>query len=238
MSGTYTPANVPVSTHHYHLIPANSNDKQTIFPISREHLSTDQVVLYPVGIESEPDQLKDIADILRDMLGHETTVAERLETAQDAYTTAYEQIRNYLNKEGDVKLWVNVAGATGACSTAFSQAATALQIEEPECRPDITVYTVAEDGTPEPMGCAPSGKPTDIGKTILSSLLNEATPESITALARQMSDEKLTPAYRSKIQYNVKKLEKQGYVERRGNNQMRPLLTPTGKMWAQTHSQS
>lgn len=222
-------------THHYHLIPVDSPDEQVILPIAREHLETDKVTLYPLSNEGETSEMDELTKILDGMLGHDTVVAEPLETLQDAYATAYQQLHEFLERDGENTLWVNVAGAPSACSTAFSQAATTLQMEYPDHRPNINVYAVSEDGTPEPVGCAPSGPPTDVGETILKSLFNEQAPESITNLARRLCDGKLDASFRSKVQYNVKKLEKQGYVKRKGDHRMRPLLTPTGEMWAQVH---
>lgn len=237
MSDTQASAqNLSESTKHYHLIPLNSGDEQPILPISREYLSTDCAVFYPYTIGHTHSGLNKLAQIVGEMLGHNTSITRPLDSTQDAYTTAYQDLREYLNKDTNIQLWINVAGTSSECASAFSQAATTLQIESPDHRPDINVYTVAEDGTPEPIGCAPSGKPTSVGKTILYALLNGPTPESITALARQMCDGDMEAAFKSKIQYNVKKLEKQGYIERKGDTRMRPLLTPTGEMWAQTHN--
>lgn len=222
-------------THHYHLIPVDSPDEQIILPIAREHLETDEVLLYPLSKDGEASEMDDLTKILEGMLGHDTAVADPLETLQDSYAIAYQQLREFLDRDGEITVWVNVAGAPSACSTAFSQAATTLQMEHPDHRPNINVYTVSEDGTPEPVGCAPSGPPTDVGETILRSLFNGQAPESITDLARRLCDGELDASFRSKVQYNVKKLERQGYVKRKGDHRMRPLLTPTGEMWARAH---
>jgi hypothetical protein len=226
---------VSISTHHSHLIPVGTADKRPILPISREHLETDEVILYPLSIDNKPKGLNELVKILDGMLGLDTTVTEPLETVHTAYTTAYEDLQELLSKDRESKLWVNIAGASSTCSAAFSQAATALQMEVPDQRPNISVYTVSDDGKPEPIGCAPSAPPTDIGETILRALFNSKAPDSITELARRMCGGELDASFRSKIQYNVKKLEKQGYVRRKGDHRMRPLLTPTGEMWAQTH---
>jgi len=219
---------------HYHLIPVDAPEEEVILPIAREHLETDEITIYPLD-ERDGNGLDELTEILRGMLGHETAVKECLATVKDAYTTAYVELKKYLEREENCTIWVNVAGATDGCGVAFSQAATALQIEYPEHRPDINIYTVSEDGKPEPVGSAPSGQPTDVGKTILRFLYNEQSPSSITELARRLSDGELEAAFRSKVQYNVKKLEKQGYIKREGDHQMRPLLTPTGRMWVEVH---
>jgi hypothetical protein len=219
---------------HYHIIPVDTPEEEVILPIAREHLETDEIAIYPLN-ETDGDGLDELTEILRGMLGHETVVKECPATVKDAYTTAYIELKRYLEREENCTVWVNVAGATDGCGVAFSQAATALQIEYPEHRPDINIYTVSEDGKPEPVGSAPSGQPTDIGKTILRFLYDDRSPASITELARHLSNGELEAAFRSKVQYNVKKLEKQGYIKREGDHRMRPLLTPTGQMWVEVH---
>lgn len=225
-----------VEERHFHIIPVDVPDEHVILPISREHLATDEVAIYPLN--EAGDKLEELSGILTDMLGHETTIEDAIETVEDAYTTAYLKMKECLEQDECSTLWVNVAGATDGAGIAFSQAATTLQIEYPERRTAINIYTVADDGEPEPVGSAPSGPPTDVGEMILKSLFNEQSPSSITELARRLSDGELGPSFRSKVQYNVKKLEQQGYVERKGDHRMRPLLTPTGRMWAHSHNYS
>lgn len=225
---------IGVAEHHYHIIPVDTPKEQVILPIAREHLETDEIVIYPLS-EGSGDGIEELTKILEEMLGHKTSVKNCLNTVRDAYATAYLELKEYLERDGDNVIWVNVAGASDGGGIAFSQAATALQIENPDHRPNVNTYTVSEDGKPEPVGSAPSGPPTDVGKTILTSLFTNGAPASITELARRLSDGELGSAFRSKVQYNVKKLEKQGYVKREGDHRMRPLLTPTGRMWARVH---
>lgn len=225
---------IGVAERHYHIIPVDTPEEQIILPIAREHLETDEIVIYPLD-EGDEDGIDELTKLLEEMLGHETNVKNCLNTVKDAYATAYLELKELLKRDEGSVIWVNVTGATDGCGIAFSQAATTLQIEYPEHRPNINTYTVSEDGKPEPVGSAPSGPPTDVGKTILTSLFNEEAPTSISELARRLSDGELEAAFRSKIQYNVKKLEKQGYVKREGDHRMRPLLTPTGQMWARVH---
>jgi hypothetical protein len=220
---------------HYHIIPVDAPKEQVILPIAREHLKTDEIAIFPLEEDVDED-LDELTKILRGMLGHETTVEDCLATVKDAYSTAYVKLKDYLERDENCRVWVNVAGAADGCGVAFSQAATALQIEYPEHRPNINIYTVSNDGKPEPVGSAPSGQPTDVGKTILRYLYSGESPTSITELARCLSNKELEPAFRSKVQYNVKKLEKQGYLKREGDHQMRPLLTPTGRMWVDVHA--
>lgn len=63
--------------------------------------------------------------------------------------------------------------------------------------------------------------------------------ESISELAREMAerdDNEYNDSYRSKIQYNVTRLEEKGYVNRESaGNRTKTTLSTMGRMWVETH---
>jgi hypothetical protein len=75
---------------------------------------------------------------------------------------------------------------------------------------------------------------------ILRFLDTEGTQESISALANSLAEQTGEDvdigSYKSKVQYNVKNLEEQGFVERKPvKNKHQISLDTMGKLWVETH---
>ncbi|POG54168.1 MarR family transcriptional regulator [Haloferax marisrubri] len=75
---------------------------------------------------------------------------------------------------------------------------------------------------------------------ILEFLAKEGEMESTSELARELAedlDEDLEmDSFKSKVQYNVKQLEKKGFVKReQEKNRYKPGLSTMGELWVQTH---
>lgn len=79
----------------------------------------------------------------------------------------------------------------------------------------------------------------DFEKQILHFLDDYGEIESTSKLAKKLAEqqgEKSDDSFRSKIQYNVKQLEKQGYIKRtEQNNSYRTRLSTMGELWVSTH---
>jgi len=78
---------------------------------------------------------------------------------------------------------------------------------------------------------------------ILRFLESDGTQESISALAEHLAKEKAEnidlDSFKSKVQYNAKNLEEQGFVETKAvKNKHQISLDTMGKLWVQTHHQN
>lgn len=77
-------------------------------------------------------------------------------------------------------------------------------------------------------------------KSILQFLHKHGKVESTSKLAEKLAEdqgEESDDSFRSKIQYNVKQLEKQGYIKRvERNNSYETQLSTMGELWVTTHT--
>ncbi|WP_018258682.1 HFX_2341 family transcriptional regulator domain-containing protein [Halomicrobium katesii] len=86
----------------------------------------------------------------------------------------------------------------------------------------------------------PSADLHDFEKTVLHFLYEVGTVESTTELARELAaelDEKVDgDSFKSKVQYNVQKLQEKGFVDRtRVGNRTETALGTMGELWVETH---
>ncbi|MFC6723465.1 DUF6293 family protein [Halobium palmae] len=86
---------------------------------------------------------------------------------------------------------------------------------------------------------SPSGDLSNFEKEILYFLRREGTLPSTSKLAEELArdrNEEYGESYRSRVQYNVKQLDKKGYVNRRKEgNSHETSLSVIGTMWVETH---
>jgi hypothetical protein len=88
----------------------------------------------------------------------------------------------------------------------------------------------------------PSSPGSDVGdfeKTILNFLFGKDPIASTSALAEQLVEkegEEYDESFRSRVQYNVSKLDEKGYVDReKVGNSLETQLSTMGRMWVETH---
>lgn len=78
-------------------------------------------------------------------------------------------------------------------------------------------------------------------KEILRFLYAEGKTESTSELARKLADEvneESTDSFKSKVQYNVKQLEKKGFIQRTEvKNKYETELATMGDLWVETHQE-
>lgn len=91
----------------------------------------------------------------------------------------------------------------------------------------------------------PSSDLRDFEKRILHCLARVGTTESTTELAEKLATEQgedpEDQSFKSKVQYNVKQLEKDGYINRHPGereNSYRTSLSTMGKLWVDTHPEN
>jgi len=86
---------------------------------------------------------------------------------------------------------------------------------------------------------SPSGDVDEFEQEILRFLYGKGQIPSTSALAKQLADgigEKFDSSFRSRVQYNVTKLEEKGYVTREeSGNRLATELSTMGRMWVETH---
>lgn len=84
-----------------------------------------------------------------------------------------------------------------------------------------------------------SGELRDFEEDIIRLLVEVEATESTSKLAQLLAnqlDVESTDSFRSKVQYNVSRLQEKGYINRsEENNSYRTTLSTMGKLWAQTH---
>lgn len=84
-----------------------------------------------------------------------------------------------------------------------------------------------------------SGELREFEAEIIRFLHNTGSTSSTSALARQLAgklNEDADDAFRSKVQYNVNRLEEKGYVRRtKSENSYETRLSTMGELWARTH---
>jgi len=217
-----------------HHVPTSVGGNQILLPIAREHVPVDTVTIHSIGAFDDPDDVDDLVYTLERMLGHPTEVRDPVASVAEAYVAAFQELRDDFSAGN--RLWVNVAGVEDARGIAYAMAANTLQHEHPDLRTDIRIYTVDDDGYPVMLPTVPAGEPTGVGEEILVWLTGNEPPESVSQLARSMANGDFDQTFRSKIQYNVAELEKDGFVRREGGDyRKRPELTETGRLWVATH---
>jgi len=218
----------------HHHVPTSVGGNQILLPIARDHAPVDEVTIHAIGEFDDPDDVDDLVYTLERMLGHPTEVKDPVASITGAYVAAFQELRDDFT-DGH-RLWVNVAGVEDARGIAYVMAANTLQHEYPDRRTDIRIYTVDDDGKPVMLPTVPAGEPTEVGENILIWLSENEPPESVSQLARLMANGDFDATFRSKIQYNVAELEKDGFVTREGGDyRKRPELTETGRLWVSTH---
>lgn len=86
---------------------------------------------------------------------------------------------------------------------------------------------------------SPGSDVEDFERTILEFLDGKEAVKSTSALAKQLAeDEELEydESFRSRVQYNVSKLDEKGYVDReKVGNRLETKLSTMGRMWIETH---
>jgi hypothetical protein len=79
----------------------------------------------------------------------------------------------------------------------------------------------------------------DFEETILNFLFGKDSIASTSALAEQLAEEEgeeYDESFRSRVQYNVSKLDEKGYVDReKVGNSLETQLSTMGRMWVETH---
>lgn len=88
---------------------------------------------------------------------------------------------------------------------------------------------------------SPSSDVKDFEEMILRFLYDEGMVESTTALAERLAssaEEEYDDSLKSRVQYNVGKLESKGYVDRvDAGNRYETSLSTMGRMWVETHQE-
>ncbi|MDB9247922.1 DUF6293 family protein [Halorubrum ezzemoulense] len=86
---------------------------------------------------------------------------------------------------------------------------------------------------------SPGSNVEDFEQTILNFLSGRDPISSTSALAEQLAEEtgeEYDESFRSRVQYNVSKLDEKGYVDRkRVGNRLETQLSTMGRMWVKTH---
>ncbi len=86
---------------------------------------------------------------------------------------------------------------------------------------------------------SPGSDVEDFEQTILKFLSGKDPIQSTSALAKQLAEEEgeeYDESYRSRVQYNVSKLDEKGYVDREEvGNSLETQLSTMGRMWIETH---
>lgn len=86
---------------------------------------------------------------------------------------------------------------------------------------------------------SPGSDVEDFEKTILNFLFGKDPIASTSALAEQLAEEEgeeYDESFRSRVQYNVSKLDEKGYVDReKVGNSLETQLSTMGRMWVETH---
>lgn len=86
---------------------------------------------------------------------------------------------------------------------------------------------------------SPGSNVEDFEETILNFLFGKDPIQSTSALAEQLAEEEgeeYDESFRSRVQYNVSKLDEKGYVDReKEGNRLETQLSTMGRMWVETH---
>ena len=86
---------------------------------------------------------------------------------------------------------------------------------------------------------SPGSDVEEFEETILNFLFEEDPVSSTSALAEQLAkemEEEYDESFRSRVQYNVSKLDEKGYVDReKVGNRLKTQLSTMGRMWVKTH---
>ena len=86
---------------------------------------------------------------------------------------------------------------------------------------------------------SPSSNVEEFEEVILRFLVDKGNFDSTSELAKQLAEnveEEYDESFRSRVQYNVSKLDKKGYVSRtKTGNRLETTISTMGRMWVETH---
>ncbi|ELY68877.1 MarR family transcriptional regulator [Natrinema versiforme] len=226
---------IQTAPKHIHHIAVTSDDDRPLLPITREHIGRDAAVLYPIG-DDQAGGIDRYQRVLEDFLGLSVTVTDEIHDADGLYAAAYRRLRDDLEHHDAV--YVNPTALETRAAHLFTTAAQTLALERPGDRSHLSAYTVDRHDEPRTLPLAPDGDPdTETEHRILGALAAGSDPPSVSDLARSLADGDCDESFRSKVQYNVQKLEEKGYLERiDAGHTLRPRLSPMGRLWTRANS--
>jgi len=229
--------------------------------VEREPIDIEELyqyeTLYPVAHEYILDELEAGNEVFVNISSMPRTTAFAFATAADSiiaeYQSEVEGIRDMLHTyyvAPDKYLVLEMIDALEDAKNLFEEMSEDIRVHPQYTNIRDLLNKIDENGVTEgardldgqmyvEFPSSPSSDVEEFEETILNFLFRKDSIASTSALAEQLAEEegeKYDESFRSRVQYNVSKLDEKGYVDReKVGNRLETQLSTMGRMWVETH---
>jgi len=229
--------------------------------VEREPIDIEELyqyeTLYPDAHEYILDELEDGNEVFVNISSMPRTTAFAFATAADSiiaeYQSEVEGIRDMLHTyyvAPEKYLVLEMIDALEDAKDLFEQMSEDIRVHPQYTNIRELLNKIDENGVTKgardldgqmyvEFPSSPGSDIEDFEETILNFLFGKDPIASTSALAEQLAEkegEEYDESFRSRIQYNVSKLDEKGYVDReKVGNRLETQLSTMGRMWVETH---
>lgn len=225
-------------------------------PIEIEELY-EYETLYPMAHEYILDELEAGNEVFVNISSMPRTTAFAFATAADSiiaeYQSGVEGIRDMLHTyyvAPDKYLVLEMIDALEDAKDLFEEMSEDIRVHPQHTNIRDLLNKIYENGVTKgardldgqmyvEFPSSPGSDVEDFEETILNFLFGKDPIASTSALAEQLAEEEgeeYDESFRSRVQYNVSKLDEKGYVDReKEGNRLKTQLSTMGRMWVETH---
>lgn len=225
-------------------------------PIEIEELY-EYETLYPMAHEYILDELEAGNEVFVNISSMPRTTAFAFATAADSiiaeYQSEVEGIRDMLHTyyvAPDKYLVLEMIDALEDAKDLFEEMSEDIRVHPQHTNIRDLLNKIYENGVTKgardldgqmyvEFPSSPGSDVEDFEETILNFLFGKDPIASTSALAEQLAEEEgeeYDESFRSRVQYNVSKLDEKGYVDReKVGNRLETQLSTMGRMWVETH---
>jgi len=229
--------------------------------VEREPIDIEELyqyeTLYPDAHEYILDELEDGNEVFVNISSMPRTTAFAFATAADSiiaeYQSEVEGIRDMLHTyyvAPEKYLVLEMIDALEDAKDLFEQMSEDIRVHPQYTNIRELLNKIDENGVTKgardldgqmyvEFPSSPGSDIEDFEETILNFLFGKDSIASTSALAEQLAEEEgeeYDESFRSRVQYNVSKLDEKGYVDReKVGNSLETQLSTMGRMWVETH---
>jgi len=229
--------------------------------VQREAIEIEELyeyeTLYPKAHKYILDELEDGNEVFVNISSMPRTTAFAFATAADSVITEYqaevEGIRDMLHTyyvAPDKYLVLEMIDALKDAKELFEEMIEDIRVHPQYTNIQSLLNRIDENGVTKgarsldgqmyvEFPSSPGSDVEEFEETILNFLFKKDSIASTSALAEELAQklgEEYNESYRSRVQYNVSKLDEKGYVDRKKvGNRLETELSTMGRMWVETH---
>ena len=229
--------------------------------VEREPIDIEELyqyeTLYPVAHEYILDELEAGSEVFVNISSMPRTTAFAFATAADSiiaeYQSEVEGVRDMLHTyyvAPDKYLVLEMIDALEDAKNLFEEMSEDIRVHPQYTNIRDLLNKIDKNGVTEgardldgqmyvEFPSSPGSDVEEFEETILNFLAGKDPIQSTSALAEQLAEEEgeeYDESFRSRVQYNVSKLDEKGYVDReKVGNRLETQLSTMGRMWVETH---